>query len=385
MTENTPVVPQPPMALPPSPKMSAGQKWAIKIAIIAGALLVLQLPLLLVRTLTADRQSQYENVQQEIASSWGGEQNIGLLTRAENENISAEITPEIRYRGIYQAVVYTAKVTINAEYKNLPAATAAGIKVSDVKGITDAAVTVNGKSAPLNDKLQFQLPRGDSKCEIVLTLRGSGGLLFAPGAKNSSFAVSGAWDSPGFVGDVLPQNRTIDGENFTAGWNLGKFNNSAENIGVRLHISAGTYQQVERCFTYATFFLIIFFFTLLAAEIITKTNIHVLQYLVAAGAPVLFYLMLLAFAEKIGFTAGYAVSMAIIVSMVTMYAGMFLGKTVPALVIGGVFTAGYLINFVILRMEDFALLTGTIILAVILAVIMMLTGKINRNQNDVKR
>ena len=55
------------------------------------------------------------------------------------------------------------------------------------------------------------------------------------------------------------------------------------------------------------------------------------------------------------------------------------------LVIGGVFTAGYLINFVILRMEDFALLTGTIILAVILAIIMMLTGKINRNQNDVKR
>ena len=94
--------------------------------------------------------------------------------------------------------------------------------------------------------------------------------------------------------------------------------------------------------------------------------------------------MTLALAEKIGFTAGYAVSAVVIVAMVTMYAKMFIGKTVPALVMGAVFAASYLINFMILRMEDLALLTGTIILAIVLAMVMLLTGKINRNQDPAR-
>ena len=57
---------------------------------------------------------------------------------------------------------------------------------------------------------------------------------------------------------------------------------------------------------------------------------------------------------------------------------MFLGKLTPAITIGVVFAASYLLNFILLRMEDFALLAGTIILAVILGVVMYLTGKINR-------
>ena len=139
---------------------------------------------------------------------------------------------------------------------------------------------------------------------------------------------------------------------------------------------------MERCFDYASFFLIVFFFTLLAAELITKVNIHTLQYLVAAVAPVLFYLMTLAFSEKVGFTCGYTISAAVIVAMVTMYAKMFLGRILPALIMGIIFAASYLLNFVILRMEDFALLSGTIVLAVILGVMMALTGKINRKQEN---
>jgi inner membrane protein involved in colicin E2 resistance len=65
-----------------------------------------------------------------------------------------------------------------------------------------------------------------------------------------------------------------------------------------------------------------------------------------------------------------------------MYAKMFLGKLAPALTIGVVFAASYLLNFILLRMEDFALLAGTIILAVILGVLMFLTGKINRSGKD---
>ena len=94
--------------------------------------------------------------------------------------------------------------------------------------------------------------------------------------------------------------------------------------------------------------------------------------------------MTLAFSERIGFTAGYAVSAAVIVAMVTMYARMFLGKTFPAVVMGTIFAASYLLNFVILRMEDLALMSGTIVLAIILGVLMILTGKINRKEDSIR-
>ena len=375
--------PQIPIAPPPR-KISKTAKLVYKLLIIIGALIVFQIPLALVNTLTEERQNNANNVQNEIADAWGKEQTIQLLAPANNEQINAEITPELRYRGIYQAVVYTAKVKIDAEYKNLPAALQGGIKVSDLTAVSSATLTINGKETEIDDNLQFTIPQGNSKCEITLCLRGSKKLLLTPSSKASRLNISGTWDSPGFVGNALPENRSIEDGKFSAEWNLGKFNKDVESVGVDLCITAGTYQQVERCFTYATFFLIIFFFTLLAAELITKVNIHILQYLVAAGAPVLFYLMTLALAEKIGFTAGYAVSAVVIVAMVTMYAKMFIGKTVPALVMGAVFAASYLINFMILRMEDLALLTGTIILAIVLAMVMLLTGKINRNQDPAQ-
>ena len=107
-----------------------------------------------------------------------------------------------------------------------------------------------------------------------------------------------------------------------------------------------------------------------------------MQRLPLQVAPVLFYLMTLAFSEKVGFTCGYTISAAVIVAMVTMYAKMFLGRILPALIMGIIFAASYLLNFVILRMEEFALLSGTIVLAVILGVMMALTGKINRKQEN---
>ena len=358
------------------------QKWAIKILVIIIALLAFQIPLYMVRELTVERKKNADAVRTEIAKNWGGEQTVKLLPAAAVENITAEVTPEIRYHGIYQTVVYTSKIKINAEYQKLASGTTGEIQLSDSKGIKDAAVTVNGKAVPLDKNLKFQLPQGDSKCEITLSLRGSSKLLFAPQAENSHIKVSGTWDSPGFTGDILPEKRTVGKENFSAEWNSGKFNSEVKTLGVDLCIPAGTYQQVERCFDYASFFLIVFFFTLLAAELITKVDIHTLQYLVAAVAPVLFYLMTLAFSEKVGFTCGYTISAAVIVAMVTMYAKMFLGRILPALIMGIIFAASYLLNFVILRMEDFALLSGTIVLAVILGVMMALTGKINRKQEN---
>ena len=49
-----------------------------------------------------------------------------------------------------------------------------------------------------------------------------------------------------------------------------------------------------------------------------------------------------------------------------------------------IFAASYLLIFVILRMEDLALMSGTIVLAIILGVLMILTGKINRKEDAIR-
>ena len=363
----------------------AAKKWTVKILVVIAALAVFQLPLYLVRELAGKRKAQAQAVQCEIAKNWGGKQYIELAPAAAAEEISAKITPEIRYRGIYQAVVFFSDVKIKREYKNLPPDSVGTVRLPELKNIAKITISVNGKPVQFSENkgsLTFPLPAGNARTEIDLSARGSDGIHFTPNALQSHIVISGKWDSPSFAGEVLPAKRSIEKDSFSGEWNFDSFNGTKKSVGVNLTISAGTYQQVERCFTYATFFLIVFFFTLIAAELITKVNVHILQYLVAAGAPVLFYLMTLAFAEKIGFTAGYIVSAAVIVGMVTMYAKMFLGKMLPALIMGAVFAASYLLNFSILRMEDFALLSGTIILAIILGVLMALTGKINRSAED---
>ena len=384
MSEESPAPQNKTYELPETEYSPAVKKWTVKIIGVVAALMIFQIPLYMVGELAGKRKAQAQRVQNEIAQNWGAKQYVDLTPAAAVEDISAKITPEIRYRGIYQAVVFSSDVKITREYKNLPPNTVGTIKLPELKSVAKATVSVNGKAVQVSENkgaLTFLLPAGDAKTEINIIARGSDGIHFTPNASTSHISISGTWDSPSFSGEVLPAKRTVEKDSFSGEWHFDRFNAATKSVGVNLTISAGTYQQVERCFTYATFFLIVFFFTLLTAEMITKVNVHILQYLVAAGAPVLFYLMALAFSEKIGFTAGYIISAAVIVVMVTMYAKMFLGKFLPALIMGTVFAASYLLNFVLLRMEDFALLAGTIVLAVILGVLMFLTGKINRNEN----
>ena len=357
------------------------KKWAGKITLILLALLVFQLPLAMVDNLASERAKKQFGVRKEIAKSWGDAQLLKCAVSPDSLDIAAVVTPEIRYRGIYESVVYTAEVEIKAKFGDSPKSVT--FCLNDAARLQQIEAEANGKAVTPRitaGGIEVPVAAGNGECRLKLKFRGSESLNFAANAKRNRIVLKGAWGSPGFIGDILPDTRKVDRENFAAEWNINRFSdgNDAPEVGVNLCLAAGTYQQVERTMTYATFFLIVFFFTLLAGELLTKTDIHPLQYLVAAGAPVLFYLMLLAFSEHIGFTAGYAVSAVVIVAMVTGYARMFLGRTAPALAMGGVFVASYALNFIILRMEDMALLAGSVVLAVVLGVMMLITGRINR-------
>ena len=387
MSEESPAPQTQTYELPETEFSPAVKKWTVKIIAVVAALVIFQVPLYMVSELAGKRKIQAQNVQNEIAKNWGGKQYIELTPAAAVENIAAQITPEIRYRGIYQAVVFSSDVKITREYKNLAQNTVGTIKLPELKSVAKASVLVNGKAVQVsenNSVLTFPLPAGDAKTEINIIARGSDGIHFTPNAAQSHIAVSGKWDSPSFAGEVLPAKRSIEKDSFSGEWHFDRFNAATKSVGVNLTISAGTYQQVERCFTYATFFLIVFFITIFVGEMLTSWQIHPLQYAVAAGGPVLFYLMLLAFSEHINFAASYFISAAMIVLMVTAYAKMFMRRYVPALIMGGVFIASYVVNYIVLQLEDFALLAGTLVLAVILGTLMLITGKVNQQESEKK-
>ena len=359
------------------------QRWLVKIIIIAIALLLFQLPLYMIGEVSLERSKNLSQVETQIADSWGKSQELSIVSSADNVAVNAELSPEIRYRGIYHVLVYTAAMQLDFSYSKAPAGGKEYLTLSDMNGVQSAYAEINGEKIPLAvDGNNLVLPEkitANSKCRVILNFRGSQSVKFVPKTENSTITVSGAWGTPFFGGALLPVSRSVENNSFRAEWKFNKFTALKGNFAkVALLLPASPYLQCERLMKYATFFLIVFFCTMLFSEIITKTAVHPLQYIVAAAAPVLFYLMVLAFSEHIGFTAGYVVSAATAVLMVSCYFRMFLGRMLPALLSGVVFAASYLINFVILRMEDYSLLAGTIVLAILLAVIMVLTGKINR-------
>ena len=360
---------------------SKTSRWIIKLSIVLIALLLFQIPLFMIRDLSNERNVNARKAREGIVESWGKKQSIEFTSPLESLNISATISPEVRYRGIYNVTIYTATLNIDLVPKDPNEKLT--LKISDTNALQNVSASVDGKELPVTPGMNgiSVSPVGiaDAKCNMVIKLRGSSGMEFIPNAAASTISVSGKWSSPGFSGSSLPVKRTISADSFSAQWDFAKpVPGRTQVANVELCFPAGPYQQLERLMEYANYFLIVFFFTLIVSEIITRTVIHPLQYVIAAGAPVLFYLMVLAFGEHIGFGAGYVISAAVVVIMVGAYVRMFLGKLLPALLAGSIFAVSYFINFIILNMEKFSLLTGTVILAVILGVLMAVTGKINQ-------
>ena len=376
------------------------QKWSSKITTIIIALIVLQIPIFMISGLNDERMTQSENAAASIARSWAGEQNIQQIaldnSTPDKLELTASFAPEIRYLGIYQSVIYTSESQISADFS----ATGKNIllKFSDLHGLVDLKASVNGKPATYTVSNEngihcavIKVPENTTapvKLQCTLKLRGSKEFAVTPCARQNNITLKGNWGSPNFsCSEILPDSREIKPDSFTANWQINNLydqdhlqNNCAK---VNFHIAAGTYQQVERTITYATFFLVVFFLTLICGELISKTAIHPLQYIIAAGAPVLFYLMLLSVGEKTNFACGYLISATVIVLMVSGYARLFFGKNLPAILLGTVFAVSYVANYLLLQMEDFALLSGTIILAVFLGATMVLTGKLNQKTTDI--
>lgn len=342
-----------------------------------------------------------------------------LYLLPEKLNLEATVFPRDRHRSIYQVVVYESDIDLNGTFvapdyaamKISPQAilwdkAELSVALSDLRGINSLDDFLwNGKPfsfSPGMDKgkigstgITVSLSLDPAKdfpgnFSSKLHLKGSHSLQFAPLGKVTETRVRSTWKAPGFTGNFLPANYEITPEGFNAYWKILHFNRtypqswsderfdlSGTDYGVEMVTVADQYQKNTRSAKYGILVILLIFLAFFLNEMITGERIHPFQYTLVGSAILLFYLLLLSISEHTGFNIAYLLASLAVLLLVFAYSRSFIQKVSHSLGLVAILTTFFGFIFILLQLESFALLTGSIGLFLILALTMYFTRKIN--------
>jgi len=337
--------------------------------------------------------------------------------------VNAKLIPEERHYGIYKSILYKSELEISGKFKKpdiqLPANSQikwneANIRIgiSDLRGMTnnlDFALSsshytaeaggirdVIGQGLVISLKNSELLQSGNAlsfKCR--LKLNGSSNINFIPVGKTTQVRVNGAWISPGFIGAFTPEYH-INDKGFNASWNILHFNRNIPeswtdnqtqpfketSFGVKLVDTVDHYQQNMRSAKYAFMFIALTFVVFFFVEVLTKKKIHPIQYLLVGIALILFYSLLLSISEQINFGVAYLMASIATIGLIIVYAHSIFKNKMQTAILATILSILYVFLYVVLQLEDIALLIGSIGLFIILGIIMYFSGKINWYKQD---
>jgi inner membrane protein len=227
-----------------------------------------------------------------------------------------------------------------------------------------------------------------------LVVAGTGSVRFLPLGDETRVSIASTWPSPSLVGAYLPQSPvepTADG--FTAEWrvlDLGRGYPSrwqrsggaprdvaASAFGADLITPVGVHEATLRATKHAGLIIGLTFAAYFLFELFAALRLHALQYLLIGMANTVFYLLLLALAEHIGFGAAYAASAVAATALITSYSGAILRSLRRAAPVGALLTVLYAYLYVTLKAEDYALLFGAFGVFAVLASFMYLTRHVD--------
>ena len=223
-----------------------------------------------------------------------------------------------------------------------------------------------------------------------IKIKGSEMLHFVPLGGNSHYSLTSDWPSPSFDGSNLPSERKVTETGFTAAWNFNKanlpfgtvlndfkFDRSALAFGVTMVEPADQYAKTNRSIKYAILIIGLTFSLFFIIELMQRKPIHPVQYVLIGLALVIFYSLLLAISEFLAFDHAYLIASAATILLIGLYAKAHFRSWKSAGIFSGVLTLLYGFIFVLIRLEDTALLVGSIGLFIILALTMYGSKKVN--------
>ena len=341
-----------------------------------------------------------------------------------------KISTQERRRSLFEVPVFQADSRLDASFDLTGAPNAAPqgaefdwsraeliVGVSDPRGaLADATLTTGGKTYTLvpaeiaqnlsfgadqNSQLKLALfgaklpgiAKPDSQFDVAANLRFSGAQRIAVLAygKTTHLNVQGDWPSPGFDGGFLPVSRTISPKGFTAEWSLpfiargvraeGQSDSitglDSTALGVSFIEVADPYQSVNRSLKYILLFLGLVFLSYFIFEVTTGKRVHLAQYILVGIAQIIFYLLLLSLAERIGFDWGFLVGGAATVVLLSTNAGWIFGSWIQGAKALVIFSLLYGMIYLMLRLEDNSLLVGAIASFLAVAAAMYFTRQID--------
>ncbi len=266
-----------------------------------------------------------------------------------------------------------------------------------VKPTTSPSVSTGIFGAGLNVKLDSIALTGVKQEAIPFTvtlhLNGSEGFYITPIGKTTTAQLKSDWATPSFGGGFLPESHDVTKEGFKAQWKVIDLNRSfgqtvnAENetainqmassvFGVKFIQSVDQYQQNIRSVKYAILIILLTFVIVFFVEILKGQLVNPFQYLLVGLALVLFYSLLLSLSEIWGFNLAYFIAAIMTTALIILHMSSILQNRKQGMFIGALLAFLYLFVFILIQMESYALLVGSIGLFCILAVIMYYSKKL---------
>ncbi|WP_314138857.1 cell envelope integrity protein CreD [Buttiauxella noackiae] len=336
----------------------------------------------------------------------------------ENLSIVGKQTVEPRHIGIYEGQIWRTAITLNATFNRQLLSNDVGpdtligtpyvvLAVGDSRGIGKVGeLDINGESYPIEpgsnlpgvgQGLHAVLPvkrLQDEKLTLRfnLDLMGTKQLAVVPVGRNSQFNLTSNWPHPGFIGDFLPQQRNVTDSGFSASWQSTWFANNLNTsfydgriidvdhlpaFSVTVTNPVDQYQLTDRAVKYAILLIGLTFMSFFLLETLTGLRVHPMQYLLVGLSLVMFYLVLLAVSEHIGFNGAWLLASLVCAGI----NGFYLKAVLNSGKVSAMFTMGLLmldaVLWQLLQSEDSALLLGTGVLFVALSAIMLLTRNID--------
>ena len=390
-------------------------------------------PVLVIPYRTTANETVTENGQSVVRSREVWQE---LTLAPEQAQIDTEVSPERRSRSIYEVVVYDSRVTGRARFAMPADLQRAGVDpaaldltraelrfgLSDPRGLgANPRISVGGQ--PL--RLQpgggasgtggrgffawfdaASLTRQPILVDFAYDFRGNGSLSLAPHAGDTLWRVRSAWPHPSFQGGFLPAEREVDANGFTATYRVGNLalgrslvqtgaasdpqtmatvdaeparvaGPASQTAQISLVQPVDLYSQVNRAAKYGFLFIGFTFLAFLMFDVIGGVRVSAVEYLLVGAALILFFVLLLALAEVIGFMLAYIAASAAIAGLNTAYSAAVLKSWRRAGFIGGLLAGLYAVLYILLSLEAYSLLIGALMLFVALAAVMYVTRNLN--------
>ncbi len=345
--------------------------------------------------------------------------------------VAGSLDQDARYRGLFKVNGYAGRLQFDAHWHSLealqPRAEHAASRVvcsepelmlasSDARGLRTAELKLDGQAFAVKPGthhpkyergLHAELPglmarqvssAAPLKLLLQLDLSGTERFALVPAAATTRLSLRSDWPHPSFGGRFLPSTRAIGVDGFSAQWSVSELSSTAaadvlrerpvpgmneksdqmmDTLDVSLIDPVNPYVMSDRAIKYGVLFIALTFVTVGLVELLSGRRVHPVQYLLVGLALSLFFLLLLSLSEHLSFGLAYGAAASAAVALLTHYGTAMLGSWQHGLAFGGLVGALYGTLFLLLRLEQAALVIGALMLFALLAAVMTLTRKLD--------